>query len=126
MIILDTTVLIDLLRGHVPAMSYLTSLDEIPACSEVTRVEVLRGVRHSEREATERLMQSISWLGVDEQVARRAGNLGRKWRRSHLLATTDLIIAATAQEVEAQLATSNVRHYPMFEGLQPPYETPRP
>ena len=121
MIILDTTVLIDLLRGHAPAMSYLTSLEGIPACSEVTRVEVLRGVRHREREATERLMQSIGWVGVDEQIARRAGNLGQKWRRSHLLATTDLIIAATAQEVGAQLATSNVRHYPMFEGLQPPY-----
>lgn len=122
MIVLDTTVLIDLLRGHAPALSYLGSLDEVPACSEVTRIEVIRGVRHREREATERLMQSLGWVGVDEQIARRAGTLGRQWRRSHVLATTDLIIAATAQELAAQLATSNVRHYPMFDGLRPPYD----
>lgn len=122
MIVLDTTVLIDLLRGHAPALSYLDSLDEVPACSEVTRVEVMRGIRHRERDATERLMQSLGWIGVDEQIARRAGTLGRQWRRSHLLATTDLIIAATTQELAAELATSNVRHYPMFEELRPPYE----
>jgi predicted nucleic acid-binding protein len=122
MIVLDTTVLIDLLRGNAPALSYLTSLRDIPACSEVTRVEVLRGVRHREGEATERLMRSLRWIAVDELIARRAGILGRRWRRSHHLATTDLIIAATAQELAAELATSNVRHYPMFEGLRPPYE----
>jgi predicted nucleic acid-binding protein len=121
MIVLDSTVLIDLLRGHAPALSYLGSLDEVPACSEVTRVEVMRGVRNRERDATERLMHSLGWIGVDEQIARRAGTLGRRWRRSHLLATTDLIIAATAQELDAELATSNVRHYPMFEGLRAPY-----
>lgn len=122
MIVLDTTVLIDLLRGNAAALGYLSSLIEVPACSEVTRVEVMRGIRHREREATEALMRTVRWIGVDEQVARRAGGLGRIWRRSHLIATADLIIAATAQELSADLATSNTRHFPMFAGLQPPYE----
>lgn len=122
MIVLDTTVLIDLLRGNAAALGYLRSLIEVPACSEVTRVEVMRGIRHREREATEALMRTVRWIGVDEQVARRAGGLGRIWRRSHLIATADLIIAATAQELSADLATSNTRHFPMFAGLQPPYE----
>lgn len=122
MIVLDTTVLIDLLRGNAAALGYLRSLIEVPACSEVTRVEVMRGIRHREREATEGLMRTVRWIGVDEQVARRAGGLGRIWRRSHLIATADLIIAATAQELGADLATSNTRHFPMFAGLQPPYE----
>ena len=58
---------------------------------------------------------------VDEQIARRAGGLGRTYRRSHLLASADLVIGATAQELSAELATANVRHFPMFEGLEPPY-----
>lgn len=66
-------------------------------------------------------MGTIGWIGLDEQIARRAGVLGRTWRRNHLIATTDLIVAATAQVLGAHLATSNVRHYPMFDGLQPPY-----
>ena len=121
MIVLDTTVLIDVLRGHRPALDYLRSLDEPPACSEVTRVEVLRGLRHRERDAAEGLMRAMRWSAVDEQIARRAGALGRAWRRSHSLATTDLIIAATAQELGGELATSNTRHFPMFPGLTPPY-----
>ena len=121
MIVLDTTVLIDLLRGHQPAATYLESLAEAPACSEVTRVELLRGIRHAEREPAERLMRALQWIGVDEQVARRAGMLGRSWRRSHALAVADLVIAATAKELGAELATSNVRHFPMFDRLEPPY-----
>jgi len=87
-----------------------------------SRVEVVRGLRHRERDAAEGLMRTMRWSAVDEQIARRAGALGRTWRRSHSLATADLIIAATAQELGVALATSNVRHFPMFPGLRPPYE----
>ena len=121
MIVLDTTVLIDVLRGHRPALEYLRSLDAVPACSEITRVEVMRGIRSRERDAVEQLMRSLRWISVDEQIARRAGGLGRTWRRSHRLASADLVIGATAQELSAGLATANVRHFPMFEGLKPPY-----
>lgn len=123
MIVLDTTVLVDVLRGHRPALEWLRSLDEVPACSELTRVELLGGLRTRERQAAERLMGSIRWLPVDEEIARRAGALGRTWRRSHRLGTVDLVIAATAQLLDARLATSNIRHYPMFDGLTAPYAT---
>jgi hypothetical protein len=66
-------------------------------------------------------MRAISWVPLDEQIARRAGRLGRDFRRSHGLAVADLVIGATAQELGAQLATSNVRHFPMFPGLTAPY-----
>lgn len=121
MIVLDTTVLIDLLRGNTAARDFLRGLGEVPACSEITRVEVIRGIRHRERDATEALMQAMLSVGVDEQIARRAGALGRTWRRSQQIATADLIIAATAQELGAELATSNTRHFPMFGSLTPPY-----
>jgi len=122
-ILLDTTVLIDALRGHRPALDYLRGLEEPPACSELTRVEVLRGVRRPEREATEALMRSLRWVGVDQEIARRAGVLGRTWHRSHALSTVDLVIAATALELGAELATSNTRHFPMFAGLKRPYRS---
>lgn len=121
MIVLDTTVLIDVLRGHRPALDYLDSLDHVPTCSEITRVEVMRGIRQRERDAVERLMRTLRWVPLDEHIARRAGALGRMWRRSHGLAIADLVIGATAQELSASLVTSNVRHFPMFDGLAPPY-----
>jgi predicted nucleic acid-binding protein len=94
----------------------------VPACSELTRTELLRGTRSGERRATETLMAMIRWIPVDETISRRAGDLGRRYRRSHAaLGLADLVIAATAEEVDAALATSNVRHFPMFKGLKPPY-----
>jgi predicted nucleic acid-binding protein len=118
----DTTVLIDILRGSVTAQSYARSLQATPVCSEMTRIEVLRGVRTAERAATERLLGALVWVPVDETIARRAGELGRRFRSSHPgLGSTDLAIAATALELEARLATTNVRHFPMFRRLRPPY-----
>lgn len=120
--VLDTTVLIDLLRGHAPARDYLAGLERRLVCSEVTRTEIIQGLRSNERGAAERAFGVVRWVSVDESIARRAGALGRRWRRSHRsLALADLVIAATAQELGAELATSNLRHFPMFPGLSAPY-----
>lgn len=122
MIVLDTTVLIDHLRGHEPARSFLAALTEVPACSEITRVEILRGIRSGEHRATETLLGTMTWIEVDESIARRAGDLGPHHRRSHPgLAIADLIIAASTGRLGATLATSNVRRCPMFPGLEAPY-----
>jgi predicted nucleic acid-binding protein len=119
----DTSIVIDMLRGFEPALSFGRMLEEPPTCSEITRVEILRGLRTAERSPTERLLAALRWVVVDEPIARRAGELGRTWRRSHQgIATADLIIAATAQELGLDLATLNTKHFPMFRGLRPPYE----
>ena len=122
LIVVDTTVLIDHIRGVEAASHYLRSLGSVPVCSEVTRAELLRGLRHPELHATDRLMAQITWIPVDEAVARRAGELGRRYRRSHAsIGIADLLVAATAQLAGARLATSNVRDFPMFRSLRPPY-----
>lgn len=62
----------------------------------------------------------------DVRAELRVAHLLRRYRRSHAgIGTVDLIIAATALELSAPLATVNVRHFPMFEGLRPPYEPKR-
>ncbi len=120
--VLDTTVLIDVLRGHSAAVEYVLGLEEVAVCSEVTRVEVLRGLRSEERRAAERLFQQLRWVFVDEAIARGAGEFGRRLRRSHGgIGIADLIIAATADQLDLPLATTNVRHYPMFRDLRAPY-----
>ena len=119
--VLDTTVVIDVLRGDEAAVAWLSGRDEVPVCSEVTRAEVLRGVRSGERAATERLLDALRWIPVDERVSRRAGQLGRQYRRSHAIAVADLLVGATALELAATLATANTRRFPMFPRLRPPY-----
>lgn len=88
----------------------------------MTRVEVLRGIRDDERRSVDQLMATITWIPIDEVIARRAGDLGHRHARGHRgLGVVDLLIAATAQHLSARLATSNVRHYAMFARLRPPY-----
>jgi predicted nucleic acid-binding protein len=121
-VLLDSDVLVDYLRGLPAAGRYLDGLTVTPTCSEVTRVEVLRGMRSRERRVTERFLATIRWAGVDEEVSTLAGELGRRFRRSHgALGVTDLVIAATAERHKLPLATLNVRHFPMFPGLEPAY-----
>jgi predicted nucleic acid-binding protein len=121
-IVLDTSILIDILRADPAALEYIRGVGELPSCSEVTRIEVVRGLRRTERTSTERLFQTIRWVPLDEPIARRAGELGRRWDRHRPgISIADLVIAATAEHVDADLATTNARHFPMFEGLEPPY-----
>ena len=120
--VLDAPVLIDHLRRDPAATAYLHAFEEAPLCSEVTRIEVHRGIRSAERRAMEAALALIDWVAVDEPISRRAGELGRQWRASHPgISSTDLAVAATAQAHLAAVATSNVRHFPMFPGLEAPY-----
>lgn len=119
--LVDTTVLVDHLRGVPAATAWLAGLSAVPLCSEVSRTEVLVGLRSNERRGAERLFDTLDWVMVDEYVSRRAGELGRRYRRRHRLGVADLLVAASAQEHGATLATGNVKHYPMFPRLRPPY-----
>jgi predicted nucleic acid-binding protein len=123
--LLDTTVAIDHLRGDQAATDLLRDLvenDETLAASEVVRFELVAGVRDDELPALEHFFSAVSWLSVGEDVARAAGELARKHRRSHSgIGDADYLIAATALLLEADLLTTNVRHFPMLPGLAPPY-----
>lgn len=121
-VVLDTTVLIDHLRGSFSADAYLGSLAERPACSEITRVEVITGLRSPETRRAEALFELIEWVPLEEPIARRAGELGRRFRTSHPeIDAADLAVAGTTQHLRATLATANVKHFPIFPGLSAPY-----
>jgi len=124
LVVLDTTVIVDHLRGLPSAVSYVGSLSRRPACSEITRVEVVRGLRSPERSQALRLFALLDWVPLTADIAHAAGELGRQWRKSHAaIDTADLVIAATAQSLGRDVATVNVRHFPMFAGVTPAYET---
>jgi len=123
--VVDTTIAVDHLRGETSAADLLRRLveeDEILAASEVVRFELVAGVRDDELEALEHFFSAVSWVAIDEDVARAAGALAREHRRAHSgIDDGDYLIAATALLLDAELLTTNVRHFPMFPGLQPPY-----
>lgn len=124
-ILVDTSVLIDHLRGHEAARQALAGAveqGERLACSVVTKVEVLAGMRPDEEPATRRLLEALDWLGVDDAIAELAGLLANRYLRSHPgVDPVDFIIAATAETHDAALWTRNLKHFPMLPSLSPPY-----
>jgi predicted nucleic acid-binding protein len=115
-------VLVDHLRTRREATDYIDSLDDRPSCSEVSRIEIIQGLRSPERRDAEALFALVEWIEVNEAIARRAGELGRRWRRSHPgIGIADLAVAATVEHLEASLATYNLKHFPMFPDLRAPY-----
>ena len=127
-IVVDTSILIDHLRGDPRAHSFLRhafqSNDQRVVASVMTRVEVLVGSQSSEEQATRRLLGLFEWVPIDETIADRAGEFGRRFLRSHPgVDPVDLVIAATVEQLDAELWTRNIKHFPMFEELLDPYNT---
>ncbi|MBA3340054.1 MAG: PIN domain-containing protein [Geodermatophilaceae bacterium] len=123
-VLVDTSVLIDYLRGHVDAAQVLeTERAAGPVdASEITRLEVLAGMPVTEEGQTRSLLSIFRWHAVDEVIAEKAGELGRAWLPSHRgIDAADLAIAATTILLDARLLTMNVRHFPMFTKLTRPY-----
>jgi predicted nucleic acid-binding protein len=126
MILVDSDVLIAHLRGHEAARSWLRATRASHgrlSVSVVSITEVSGGMRATERRDVWRLLQTFRVEPVTELVARRAGELMRAYRRSHgAIGLGDYLIAATADVTGLQLATLNVRHFPMFDDLQRPFD----
>ena len=124
MILVDSDVLISLLRGYQRAVDFLVwaAQDDTLAVSVVTVSEVTGGMRSGERRAVAALFSQLQILPVTEAVAFHAGQMMRQFRASNSgIDLADFLIAATAEHAGASLATLNVRHYPMFEGLEPAF-----
>ncbi len=79
-------------------------------------------MRTEEEGPTRDLMRLISWSEADESLSEAAGALGRRYLGSHPgIEVSDLIVAALTQQLDAELKTTNLKHFPMFNDLKAPY-----
>jgi predicted nucleic acid-binding protein len=123
--LVDTDVLIAHLRGCQAARQWLLAARERGRLeiSVVTVAEIAGGLRSSERSAVWDLLATLHPQPVSEAIAQRAGQFARSFRASHPgIGLADYLIAATAESRGADLATLNVRHFPMFPGIRPPFD----
>ena len=122
----DTSVLIDLLREHPPAVELFERLVEEDATfvsSYVMRTEVLSGMKRGEERATRAMLDTIEWLPVGEPESEAAGALGRRYLPSNPgIDTPDLLLAEVAERQGAELLTTNIKHFRELQpGIRAPY-----
>ncbi len=116
-LLLDSTVLIDALRGR-PAADRLRGLRRLgvePWVSAVSVEEIWRGLKSGEEAAARRLVQALRVAPLGAAEGRRAGRWRREFAASGVtLHQADCLVAAAAVGVGAALATANVSDFPML------------
>jgi hypothetical protein len=124
-LVVDADVLIDVLQRVAAARDALSAarIGGMTLMSVTpVRTEVLRGASLDRLQPVLDLLGSLTWILVDEELADRAADHGRRYGRSHPgIPVTDLLLAAAVERVDGQLLTRNVQHFPMFADLRPAY-----
>ena len=119
-VLLDTTVLIDVLRGRPETIARLRGLraaGDMPHTSAINVEETARGLRPSEEAAARALLAGLRIVPLGSAEGWQAGTWRREFAaRGRTLAQADCLVAAAAASIGARLATGNPKDFP-FPGL---------
>lgn len=116
--LVDTDVLIDVQRGHPPALAWFVSLTNLPAIPGLVVMELIQDAQNA-REVRQalRLAAPLRVVWPTEADCGRALSDFADYHLSHGLGLLDALIAACAVGLSATLFTFNDKHYGMVPGL---------
>jgi predicted nucleic acid-binding protein len=119
MILLDTDVMFDILRGYQPAIEWLTSVsDQEIGLPGLVVMELLQGCQNArEQKGVEKSLSMYSLYWAEPQDCDRALKTFSTHRLSHNIGLLDALIAETVIGFGAELATFNVKHYGVLKEL---------
>lgn len=118
--VVDSSILIDYLRGREPAREYLEALqsaDEL-ATHIIVAAEVLTGARDQrEQEVIQLALREFRMHVASEADCSAALNSLSQFRLSHGVGWHDCLIAASCVRKRLPLATLNEKHFSVFDDL---------
>jgi predicted nucleic acid-binding protein len=119
LLLLDTSVLIDVLRlrrGRRELLAGLAREGHTLATTALNVAEVYAGMRPEEQAQTEAFLGALDCYELTASAGRLAGSLKNKWaKKGRTLTLADTIIAAIALERGCALMTDNRKDFPMPE-----------
>lgn len=119
-VLIDTDIAIDYLRGAPDAKNLLLPLWDNDAAylSILSIYELYAGMKDKEKEDTDNFIQACNVESVTIEIAKKAGELFRKFRGQGITLTSlDCLINASAIIRGHKIATRNKDHYPNKEIL---------
>jgi len=121
MILLDSDVMIDLLRQYPPAMQWFDALDEDEevALPGYVVMELIQGCRNKAEQ--ERLQRTVAPYGVvwpSPEDCDKALEVFAQYHLSHGAGVLDVLIGQTAVALGVPLYTFNQKHYRFMNELQ--------
>src|SRR5450755_2309390 len=116
-LLLDTSVLIDVLRrrcGRRELLAELARAGHLLATTSLNVAEVYAGMRPGEEPQTETFLDSLDCYDLTRSAGQLAGKLKNEWsRKGRTLTIADTMIAAVALENRCVLMTDNGKDFPM-------------
>jgi predicted nucleic acid-binding protein len=110
--ILDTDILIELLREKPEAQVWFDGLPVMPAVCGFSALELLQGCNNlTEMRRVERFLATFAMVWPDYAALSRTTSDYARLRLSHGLGLLDSLIATTAVHHARPLASFNVRHF---------------
>ncbi len=117
--LLDTDILVDVLRGYPPAVAWLTNYTSSIALPGLVAMEILQGCRNaSEQQRVEQELQRLALYWPMLGDCQRAYLDFATYRLSHGVDLLDTLIGHTAVGLNEPLATFNTKHYSVITSLQ--------
>ena len=121
MILLDSDVLIDLLRKYPPAVGWLDALyeDEELVVSGYVVMELIQGCRNkAEQNGVQHELAAYGVVWLSPTDCDQALEVFAAYRLSHNAGLLDVLIGQTAVALGVPLHTFNQRHYSFIPGVQ--------
>lgn len=120
--LLDTDVLVDFLRGHKKAVTFVNTCSARIILSPLVVAELYAGVKgNAEQAALADFVSLFRVIPVSTEIAEAGALHKRDYGKSHGVGLADAILAATAEAEGAELKTLNRKNYPMLKGLRAAY-----
>ena len=119
MVLLDTDVMIDILRGYPPALAWLRSLDdEIIALPGFVLMELIQGCKtKKEQQTLSTELKAYKILWPTHSDCNNAVKAFARYRLSHHIGIIDVLIGQLAVSFDLPLHTFNKKHYEPIPGL---------
>lgn len=122
-LLLDTTAVIDWLRNRAGVRDWIeirVREGSDLGIGPIAMAEVVAGLDPDRRQAVLSILEGLTWVPISSDASRTAGELFWKHERAgERIPLPDLLQAASALASGRAIVTSNVRHFPDVEAINP-------
>ncbi len=119
MILLDTNVLIEILKNNKDTIQEVSSLTPLLAISSITAMELIIGARNKrEVQLLNQFIARFQMIHLEPAISLTALKLIASYAKSHALDIPDALISATALNKQAPLLTYNKKDFQYIPSLE--------
>lgn len=116
--IIDTSILVDYLRGVPLAVDFLDSI-ELPCISVITGMEIIQRSRNKkELEINFSFLNNFRIIEINREISKITMNLIKKYRLKYNAKILDTFIAATAINQNKKIITKNIKDFQFIKEIK--------